>query len=421
MILIDLGDVLPEQFVVIRTLYPGRDPNYGNLLQTWALRRVLLGLGQGSVVDSTPTSPTGARRFARLKNLVIRLSVMAPPGLAPQRWWRLQSLVEAAAPQRTFIDKYIPSVPLASKRGEVDVEVAARATAFVIGSDQVWRPRYADPASMLLKPLGTDDSKPRFSYAASFGRSDLGEWTPELIDQTRPLARRLDGISVRESSGVDVAKALWGVDAFQHVDPTLLLQAEEYAALASDAPSRASTGGLVDYVLDQGPSSLEAVAAVADTLGIEPTALMPRPASTYREFQEDPSKFRRPSVETWLATIASAGFIVTDSFHGTVFSILNNVPFLVLVNHERGAARFQSLLSMFGLIDRAVSPGVTWNRDLIRQPIDWVKVNSRIEYERLRSLQYIRDMLQLSSGQSNIRGPKSLAQLHNASGHDLRA
>lgn len=389
------GNTLQERFVVIRTLNTGHDPNYGNLLQAWALRRVLLDLGHDSAIDSSPRSPLRVRRLARLKSLVVRHSVRAAPRLVPESWWRRESLGDLAAPQRSFIDKYLPNVALTSEHGVLNSEVADRATAFVIGSDQVWRPRYADPPSMLLTSLDKNDVRPRFSYSASFGRSDIEEWTPGYIAQTRPLAQRLDGVSVRESSGIEVAKVLWNVKAVQHVDPTLLIPADEYRAIAGDASSCAPPGGLIDYVLDQSSTALKTIRAIADVLGTEPTALMPRPAPSYQAFRQNPTHYQRPTVESWLATIAQAGFIVTDSFHGTIFSLLNKVPFLVLVNHERGAARFHSLLNLFGLEDRMVELGAPIDSELMSRPIDWARVDLEIVRERRRSLAYLQEMLAL--------------------------
>ena len=62
-----------------------------------------------------------------------------------------------------------------------------------------------------------------------------------------------------------------------------------------------------------------------------------------------------PSIQEWLASFAQADFVVTDSFHGTVFSIIFNKPFVVLPNKGRGVARFESLLKVVGLENRIFS------------------------------------------------------------------
>ena len=70
-----------------------------------------------------------------------------------------------------------------------------------------------------------------------------------------------------------------------------------------------------------------------------------------------------PLVENWLASFANASFVLTDSFHGMVFSIIFNKPFLVIVNKERGAARFESLLSQIGALDHLIYDASNINKD----------------------------------------------------------
>lgn len=67
--------------------------------------------------------------------------------------------------------------------------------------------------------------------------------------------------------------------------------------------------------------------------------------------------FIQPSVEKWLRAFMDARFVITDSFHACVFSILFHKPFIVMGNEYRGNTRFDSLLNMFGLTDRLVTDG----------------------------------------------------------------
>lgn len=92
---------------------------------------------------------------------------------------------------------------------------------------------------------------------------------------------------------------------------------------------------------------------------------------------KDFAKCRYPSVESWLQAFLGAGFVVTDSFHGTVFSILFNKPFIAIGNSGRGMARFESLLSQFGLEERLVkSPGEV-SPALLQSQINWDSVNQK--------------------------------------------
>ena len=102
-----------------------------------------------------------------------------------------------------------------------------------------------------------------------------------------------------------------------------------------------------------------------------------------------------PPVEDWLSAFVEAEMVVTDSFHGTVFSIIFNKPFICLNNAERGSARFESLLGNLGLIDRLVDldkieyEGVL---DLLNKKIDYTKVESELDKLRVESLKYLKSI-----------------------------
>lgn len=91
------------------------------------------------------------------------------------------------------------------------------------------------------------------------------------------------------------------------------------------------------------------------------------------------------SIGKWLRLIDNSGYVVTDSFHGTVFSILFNRPFCVLQNSERGNSRFNSLLEFTGLTAR-MSNNPTGE-------IDWQTVNSKINTERKRCIAVLKNIL----------------------------
>ena len=97
-----------------------------------------------------------------------------------------------------------------------------------------------------------------------------------------------------------------------------------------------------------------------------------------------------PSVDNWIHNLNRSRYVITDSFHGTVFSILFNKPFISIGNQKRGIARFKSLLEQFGLEDRLV---VDFDEDIIleriQHKIDFSVVNGVIQKERLKSLNFL--------------------------------
>lgn len=379
------------QRLLIRTFSPTTNANYGGILQAWALQRFLQGFDVDAVVDST-VSPRFGRRAplrTRLRDGIIRL---APAALLPRRLHAEKLRPRINAPLLDFAPRRIATTALLDARMRPRAAVLAQFDSFLVGSDQVWRPKFMNLPANLFDFLAEDDPRRRFSYAASFGTDRLDLGAQELA-QTRRLAQRLDGISVRESSGVSLVRDNWGVNAEHHVDPTLLVDRETYRRLASDHPGTVPPGALIDYVLDATEASRSVVHQTAEHLTTAPYSLLPASPSTWGAFRAEPQRYLKPSVEQWLHAFDTAGFVVTDSYHGTVFSIINNVPFISIVNHLRGAARFQSLLELVGLRERMIEPGASVPQGLTTAAIDWDAVNSRIDAERERSREYLTRML----------------------------
>lgn len=96
-----------------------------------------------------------------------------------------------------------------------------------------------------------------------------------------------------------------------------------------------------------------------------------------------------PSIENWLASFDQAKYVITDSFHGSVFSIIFNKPFITIGNKERGMSRFNSLLKQFNLEDRLL---VDEQLDCITDP-NWVKVNNILNEWRKKSVFFLQNSL----------------------------
>jgi len=222
-----------------------------------------------------------------------------------------------------------------------------------------------------------DFSGKRIAYAASFGGS---EWiyTEEQEKTCGNLAKKFNAISVREASGVQLCKEHFGVEATHVLDPTLLLTMNDYESLLSE-PKRV-TDTLLAYVLDASPEKTAFLEHIAERLSLKLKIKGANDDITWEE-----------SIESWLSEIRNAGFVVTDSFHGTVFSILFHRPFLSIVNKRRGAERFTSLLKELELSKRLIYDVTMFN--LENHTIDWAEVDLRLAKERDQSLIFLEDVL----------------------------
>jgi hypothetical protein len=265
--------------------------------------------------------------------------------------------------------------------------------AIVVGSDQVWRMRYFKGAwltknsadAFLAFTRGWNIR--RVAYAASFGLSTV-EILPQELPECRACLKAFDAISVREESGVKVCKEILGRDDAKWViDPTLLLDVEVYDAISSGYREYAkkSEGELVSYILDETQEKASLIRKIAKEKNLK--------ISEIRTHEFKDSSFedcaRRP-VEEWLQKFAHAGYIVTDSFHACIFSILNHKQFLVFANTGRGVERFESLLKIFGLEERMV---FTPDGNKSLPYIDYRKVDAILAGKRKEAFTFLKEAL----------------------------
>ena len=273
---------------------------------------------------------------------------------------------------RRFIAKRTPMYR--SERQLVQAVEEHRLDAVIVGSDQVWRMDYLQPDGYreFFLSFVTSPAVRRIAYAASFG---TGEWTyPERKEPVKELLARFDAISVREDSGVVLCKSVFDVADCEHVlDPTLLVDPAFYEKAM--APSGTAQGKvLLTYLLDA-PARKPLIDAAASVLG--------------PEYTQTPMTLKSEDVVDlpgWLRAFRDADYVLTDSFHGTVFSIIFRKPFVAITNMERGADRFLSLLKALGLSDRLVSvEEVDKVAELVPVPIDYDRVHQSLSALREKS------------------------------------
>jgi hypothetical protein len=364
--------------------------NYGGIMQAYALQRVLSARGYDVVTDATRRTGRESVR-GRLGYLKLVLK---------RRLLRVDTaqLVELDMKQTInkkpddFVRTKLETVELFNKK--LGRTCPKGFSAIITGSDQVWRSTYGSVTHYMLDFTGSINVK-RISYAASFGRDDLSEYSPSLIRQTAKLAEKFDAISVREGSGLDLTKKHWGVEATQHVDPTLLMNQEDYTRLVKEDESNldVSAGNMFAYVLDRSGGKGEIIDKVSNCLGLKSFEIMPSKVSSRKEFFSNPKRYQLPPVTQWLRSFMDAEFVVTDSFHGCAFSIIFNKPFIAVGNKDRGLARFTSLLKLFELEDRLIFNAEEVTDNLLKSKIDWDKVGKIKSKERERSLKYLTENL----------------------------
>lgn len=339
--------------------------NYGGIIQNYALQQVLLRLGHEPLTMEHDTC------FTRWRWLLRYVKALIKGGLKPEPLYR------GHVGHRPFIDficGHIRNVGVQHFTSATHSQYGCEA--YVVGSDQVWR-----PAFNLGERLGNmfldfvPDGIRKVAYAASFG-VDNWEFTPEQTEQCRQLATRFDAVSVREASGIALCRDHLGVTATQVLDPTLLLRKEDYMQVCRDIPQEKPL--LLVYVLVMTDELKAAVEKAQQQTGLPVKYIFAGNAMQPTD-----------TMEGWLAAFRDAASVVTDSFHGTVFSIIFHKPFNVLVNKEGGASRLHSLLDMVELRGRLME-----GDSLNMNDIDWAAIDEKLEAQRAPSIKFLKESLQ---------------------------
>lgn len=328
--------------------------NYGGVLQAYAMQEALRRIGHDPV--TLDYFPRMAKWYYVLTQVnMLRYYLMRDRKHKFFPYPKKERRAEFAG----FMNKHIVLTHPVNKY-TVSLLRKCRAEAIVVGSDQVWRKIFhsdREQEDLFLK-FARRVKMPKVAYAASFG-TDKWEFSDGLTTRCAGYARLFTAISTREESGVELCRRYLGVDAVQMPDPTLLLDKGDYARLCNDIPV-ATESFLLAYILDVDDDKKRRIEDFAASMGLEVRFCTAGANAAL-------------SVEQWLAMFRDARFVITDSFHGTVFSIINNKDFYSIVNEWRGTDRFVSLLSHFGLGDRLLNDVSSLPEQITH--VDWGKVN----------------------------------------------
>lgn len=359
--------------------------NYGGLLQNYALQQVLLRAGhEVETIDwFYPVYKSWRMMIFKIKYAILKV-------LFPEKYPKLRyepTEEERKVIQRNtnhFISTYIKHTEkVRSKDGFITKAKEGGFDAYVVGSDQCWRPCYNSFLSSMFFDFIQDKQVKRIAYAASFG-TDQWEFTQEMTSICAPLAQKFDFVSVREDSGVKLCKKHLGVNAIHVLDPTMLLTKEDYISLIEAEKEPKSKGTLFNYILDPDAEKTAFINNVAKEKGLSSFQVLPKCQQETRTKEDIKNRIEDcvfPGVTTWLRAFMDAEMTIVDSFHGMVFSIIFNKPFWVIGNVNRGMSRFTSLLKQFHLEDRLLNAHKLEEVD-INRPIDWASVNTILEQKR---------------------------------------
>ncbi len=248
---------------------------------------------------------------------------------------------------------------------------------FVVGSDQVWNPRYTKGTGIYFLDFAPKEK--RVSYAASFGVSQLPEEYKEIYKQG---LLGMGYLSLREVAGARLIRELIGVDVPVHIDPTLLLTKDEWLAISREAFNKPEGGYILTYFLGEAPKeSTKQIKTLAKNNNLEIVNLG-------RIKEKD---FYRTGPSEFIDYINGCTVFCTNSFHGAVFSILFKKPFIVYDRTDSPMfSRLETLLDKFDLNSR-MADQVKTNEEAIY--VDFSHTDAILELERKKAQDYLRKAL----------------------------
>lgn len=356
--------------------------NYGSILQAYALQKALRNQGyQTENIDYAPSTVKKVENLIKNKNSLKLFLEKWDAYCAKKVAGSPRELSEKQKKFDDFRENYINITQRYSSPKEV-ATIDGEFDAYICGSDQIWSP-------VLLNPVFyfdfLSDTERKIAYACSFGVSSIkGKKATKITN----YLNRFDYISVRESSGCEIVKSLTGNVVPVMPDPTLLLQRTDW-----DKVSRYNlnlNNYIFCYFLSWNEDYWKYVENVSQQLGYQ-IVIVPSVKQTY---QVDAKILKNIGPEEWVGLVKNASYVITDSFHGTVFSIIYNKPFTVLKrfsddNPRSQNSRIYTLLEHYNLTNRL---GI--NTDIFNLQ-EYTKVNSQVEYDRRYALEWLNNVLKV--------------------------
>lgn len=332
-------------------------PNYGAMLQCWSLCKAIKHLGHEPVLIHIPLIRGGNSPISKIRNLIK---------------YRFK---------QNFIEHNLPFTDNLST--EVD--------AYIVGSDQVWNPNIVGNQLDKFLVSFAKDNTPIASFASSFGVED---WPlDEKKEAVKAYLSKFKFISVREKSGVEILKSTFGLEAEEALDPCFLTS--DYSSL---------------YVKDKNPSDVvffklqpwkdnlykeakkEAKKRNLKLYNVSLHFLIPQLNKSIKGFNES-----YYSVATWLKKISSAKYVITDSFHGMVFSLIFKRQFVVVNSKPQAITRMESLLSKLGLSHRIVSNAKEAFEVISNDEIDYNIVAPKLDQLKKQSDETLQKIIEVLS------------------------
>lgn len=253
---------------------------------------------------------------------------------------------------------------------------------YCTGSDQVWTKIGTEKYDRAYFLEFVPPNSKCISYAASFGKEEIAQ---ELQKNLKQLLKKYSRILVREESAIKILMDNRITNAKQVLDPTLLLKKEEWQKIC--APKIKETDYVLVYQLHQNKQFEEYADKFSKKVGLK----LIRLSCSMNSFLGKGKLIYMPTPEEFLKYFEDAKFVLTDSFHGTVFSLIFNKKFIDILPKNTGT-RIESILKVTNLEDRILKDYSDFS--IVEKEINYNEVNQIMESERKKSLEILKKALE---------------------------
>lgn len=353
--------------------------NYGAVLQTYALQKALEKLKiENEVIDYRPKylewiyKPLSMRNVKNPKDFFAVLKGAYIKGKKRKMFL-------------SFIKNKVKTSSKPYKRKELD-KTNYIYDKFIAGSDQVWNFDCSGYDRAYFLDF-VDDSKKKYSYSASFGFYDIPD---EDKAEYEELLKDYKKISVRENQGVKIIKDLLKIECEEVIDPTLLLDNQEWNKIAKH--TKKNEKYILIYALKPSEYLLRFAAQLSEETGLK--IFFVKDSLTKEnniELTKNIEYIKMATPEEFIGLVMDASYIITNSFHGTAFSINFNKQFYTeLLPPELNVnSRLENILDMFSLRGREL----TAEKEIHREEINYDIINKELAIRRKKSYEFLESII----------------------------
>ncbi|TKD65549.1 polysaccharide pyruvyl transferase family protein [Flavobacterium sp. ASW18X] len=374
--------------------------NYGQILQGTALQYILKGMGYEVetikyVLDNREDKKTLPEKVhdwiyddisisTRIKNRITpKKKIDDKSNLLSLEYFREERKFDS------FKSNYLNLSEQEFKTLRELEEYAKSFYAFITGSDQVWHKTGGlERKRIFLLDFLSKDTK-RISYAASFGRDDI--INKKEVITFKECFKKFDALSVREDSGLKLCKKIGADNALLMPDPAILLSKQDWIQYLSLNVNEANKKTVFCYSLKSKDHRVHQILDYLESKGYQIHYAC-------SDLLKDERANTEPTIEEWLEHIINADIVVTTSFHGTLFSLLMNTPFISVGKpnplSEGSNRRFYSILKELNLLNRLTNRFDALEiEDIINAQVNWTSVNNKFGELRLKGKKFLETAL----------------------------